>query len=102
MSEFTTDEKTLNGHVHDERSPSPSTTSLLHPSSFVVRYLVGFAGAALSLLFWYIRRTDAEFLGWKVGMVGGVVPLECVVCCALVGWLGVEEWGRMEGEVVNE
>jgi hypothetical protein len=102
MSGFTTDEKTLSGHVYDERSLSLSTTSLFHVSGFVVRYLVGFVRAALSLLFRYIRRTDTEFLGWKVGMVGGVVPLECVVCCALVGWLGVEEWGKMEGEVVNK
>jgi hypothetical protein len=51
MSRFTTDEKTLGGHVYNERSLSLSTTSLFRLSGFVVRYLVGFVGAALSLLF---------------------------------------------------
>jgi hypothetical protein len=102
MTENTTDEKTTNGHVYDERSLYTSTSSLFDPSGFVVRYLVGFAAAVLSLVLWYSRRTDTEFLGWKIGMVGGVVPVECVVCCVLVAWLAVEEFRRTDREILKD
>jgi hypothetical protein len=96
MNSLSKDHKTLNGDAYNQTSTAPTTTSPPNDSAFWLRYLSSLAAALLSLILWYMRRTNAEVLGWKVGMVWGTIPVECFVCGVLIGWMAWEEMKRME------
>ena len=56
------------------------------------------AAAGLAVILWYLRKTSVEIFGRKLELaVGGVIPLECVVCSILVLDLLVEELRRPDG-----
>jgi hypothetical protein len=65
MNPSTTNKKGLVEHHFDDKlaaTPSPSDHS-----GAGLSHLTSFAAGLLSLLLWYIWRTDTEIFGWKVG-----------------------------------
>jgi hypothetical protein len=68
MNPSTTNKKGLVEHNFDDKlaaTPSPSDHS-----GAGLSHLTSFAAGLLSLLLWYIWRTDTEIFGWKVGDSG--------------------------------
>jgi hypothetical protein len=74
----------------------PRTIEIPPPSLQVILFRLAAAGVAVIL--WYLRKTSGEIFGRKLELaVGGVMPLECVVCSVLVLDLLVEELRRPDG-----
>jgi hypothetical protein len=72
-----------------KESPSPPSPPL-HTIGFQ------FFGIFLALLLLYIRKYDISLLGLKLGIIGGILPAECVVLSLLIGEMALREWGGID------
>lgn len=87
-------------NFEDKETSNPATsTSQLEgydmPSlpSMVAQLLV----LCLAILLHYLRKQGTPLLlGWKVGLVWGIVPIECLIFCGLLGELAMRELGFLQ------
>ena len=54
---------------------------------------VQFLILCLAILLYYLRKHHILILGWKICLIWGVVPIECLILSGLLGEMALRELG---------
>jgi hypothetical protein len=76
-------DKNLSSPVEFDQTPPPSTQTII----------LQFAGLLVSYLVYYLRKSGimVPILHCKVEMIGGIMPIECLILSLLVLELGLRD-----------
>jgi hypothetical protein len=55
----------------------------------------------LALALIYIRKSGAEIWGWRLRLIGGVLPAECLLLSLLIGGMAVKEVTYLVSQVAG-
>lgn len=98
----TTNSNDIAKHQHQFKSPevvpgdnpTPRIDSN-HLSPSLQTIGIQFLGICLAVFLNYLRKAQIPVLGWKLGIIGGIVPPECVVLSLLVLEMALRELGML-------
>jgi hypothetical protein len=72
--------------------PPPTPTH-----AFINQFSALALALALALLLVYLRKSSTLVFGWKLGLIGGIIPAECVVLSLLILELAWRELDNLFG-----
>jgi hypothetical protein len=71
-------------------NPSNDADPTLEPASFKTM-LIQLATGLLALMFYLLRKYQIPFMGLRIGLVYGIVPVECIILTVVLFGLGMKE-----------
>ena len=63
--------------------------------------ILQFSVLLLALALLYIRKSETIILGYRLRLIWGVVPAECLLLSLLIGEMSVREVGQLGSEVIE-
>lgn len=94
MSSIHNQQPVRDDHLNDKTIPEASATQvddyhIPSPQTMAVQFLI----LCLAILLHYLRRQRVHILRLKIGLVWGVVPVECLILSGLLGEMALRQLG---------